>query len=48
MDPYLAKKGDFPRISDGFSDISVESKGLNDANDYDTGTCDILVEDDRS
>ena len=28
MDPYLAKKGDFPRISDGFSEISVGSKGL--------------------
>ena len=29
MDPYLVKKGDFPRISDGFSEISVGSKGLN-------------------
>ena len=28
MDPYLAKKEDFPRISDGFSEISVGSKGL--------------------
>ena len=28
MYPYLAKKGDFPRISDGFSEISVGSKGL--------------------
>ena len=29
MDPYLVKKGDFPRISDGFSEISVGFKGLN-------------------
>ena len=28
MDPNLVKKGDFPRISDGFSKISVVSKGL--------------------
>ena len=28
MDPYLVKKGDFPRISDGFSEIFVGSKGL--------------------
>ena len=26
MDPYLVKKGDFPRISDGFSEISVGSE----------------------
>ena len=28
MDPYFVKKGDFPRISDGCSEISVGSKGL--------------------
>ena len=32
MDPYLVKKGDFPRISDGFSEISIGSKGLKNYN----------------
>ena len=26
--PIFGKKGDFPRISDGFSEMSVGSKGL--------------------
>ncbi len=29
IDPYLVKNGDLPRISDGFSEISIGSKGLN-------------------
>ena len=28
MDPYLVKNGDIPRISDGFSEIPIGSKGL--------------------
>ena len=28
IDPYLVKNGDLPRISDGFSEISIGSKGL--------------------
>ena len=34
MDQYLVKKGDFPRISDGFSEISVGSKGLTGVGQY--------------
>ena len=28
IDPYLVQNGDLPRISDGFSEISIGSKGL--------------------
>ena len=28
MDPYLVQNGDFPRISDGFSEMSIGSKGM--------------------
>ena len=28
IDPYLVKNGDLPRISAGFSEISIGSKGL--------------------
>ena len=34
MDPYLVKKGDFPRISDGLCEISVGSKGLMNVDIY--------------